>query len=538
MPVYPFGHYHFYNQLKKTEQITLAFHNDQPAAPKQGGGRREAVLNRPIMNLFRILVLFAFFLPLQAFSQEIEKVAFNARDTTNGYYLAVRPRSNAIKGAVVLITSFSTPEDLLPETKLHNVTYANDLLMVAVSMQEKLYADTAAVRRLNTVLNHVVTTYKVDTAKFVLAGYDYAGNIALRYTELTQAQPARFGVHPKAVMAVDSPVDLFELWQWCKRQAIRNSRNAGVAKFLTDLMTKEHGALEAGRERYQELTPVYLAEGEMGNEQYLKNVPVRLYYDVDLEWHLKERRNSLYDTNIPGGTELIRRLLDLGNDRAELVAAKKPGMGSNGLRTPYSLSIVDEVECIHWIKNTLGIFDPNTWIAPYHLPTPEGWEVERFPIPISFAPQIPYNGVEDVRFTPGWGDEKSEQYWSYAYLWWLEGEQKIDAATLEKYLTYYYEGLVGRNITGRKIPAAKVVPTAVKLKSMKAVPGDRGSYTGTITMLDYMAQKPITLNCRVGVSSCKDQNHTAVFIELSPQPYAHPVWQDMGKIKKGFTCED
>jgi pimeloyl-ACP methyl ester carboxylesterase len=109
---------------------------------------------------------------------------------------------------------------------LHNVAYANDLLTVVVATPEKLYADGPTVERINAVLGHVAATYQVDTSRFVLAGYDYAGPVALRYTELTREQPGRFAVRPRAVIAIDSPVDVLELWQWSKRQVARNSRNA------------------------------------------------------------------------------------------------------------------------------------------------------------------------------------------------------------------------------------------------------------------------------------------------------------------------
>jgi pimeloyl-ACP methyl ester carboxylesterase len=490
------------------------------------------------MTARRLLAGIVLLLAQAAFSQSVEKVIFNPKDTTAGHYLAVRPRGEAIGGALVLLTSFSAPEALLPETKLHNVAYANDLLTVVVATPEKLYADGPAVERINAVLAHVAAAYQVDTGRFVLAGYDYAGPVALRYTELTRQQPSRFAVRPRAVMAIDSPVDVLELWQWSKRQVARNSPHAFAGKYIIDLMTKEHGAADEKREAYQQLTPVHLAEAGPGNERYLKDVPVRLYYDVDPQWHLKERRSSLYDTHLPGGTELIRRLLDAGNEHAELVTAKKPGVGSNGVRNPNSLSIVDEVECIHWIKGRLGLFDPHTWVPPYRLPTPKGWEVERFPIPISFAPQIPYRGVEDVRFAPGWGDEKSPQYWSYAYLWWLEDDPKIDAAALEKHLTAYYEGLVGSNVTVRNIPADKVVATRVQLKSTRVDPDDAATYQGTVTMLDYMAQRPVTLHCRVGVRRCEAAGRTVVFFELSPQPLEHAVWNDLRGLKKGFACAE
>src|SRR5689334_9492619 len=70
-------------------------------------------------------------------------------------------------------------------------------------------------------------------------------------------------------------------------------------------------------------------------------------------------------------------------------------------------------------------FDGHNWKAPYHLPIPENWGIERFSIPISFAPTIPYKGVEDIRFTPGWGKAGSEEYWTYSFLWWLDDSVRL-----------------------------------------------------------------------------------------------------------------
>ena len=64
------------------------------------------------------------------------------------------------------------------------------------------------------------------------------------------------------------------------------------------------------------------------------------------------------------------------------------------------------------------------WVAPYFLDVPEGWVAERFPIPIDFAPQIPYKGVEDIRFSPGWGNAFTDEYWTYCFLWYLDGKTR------------------------------------------------------------------------------------------------------------------
>src|SRR5205809_2818683 len=86
-------------------------------------------------------------------------------------------------------------------------------------------------------------------------------------------------------------------------------------------------------------------------------------------------------------------------------------------------------------------FNPETYKPTYSLNIPDGWGVERFAIPIEFAPTIAYKGVEDIRFTPGWGNAESEEYWTYAFLWYLEGNPQMDAKTIEKNLAAYYNGL-------------------------------------------------------------------------------------------------
>lgn len=474
-------------------------------------------------------------LPYRSAAQFIEKVVFDKRDTTNGYYLAIRPRSNSIKGTLVLITCFNSPENLLPETRLHNVAWANDLLTVYVSMGNKLYADAAAVDRINKVAQHISTSFSADTSRFVLAGYDFAGNIALRYTELANEQPALYSLHPKAVFAVDTPVDLFGLWQWCERQVRRNSRAAGDGNYILEFMTKDIGKATEKPDAWRKLTPFYKDGATTGNEQYLVKTPVRLYYDTDIEWQLADRRNSLYDTNIPDGSELISRLLLQGNNRAEFIASKKSGRRSNGQRSPNSLSIVDEVDCIYWIKKELDIFDPVTWQPPYKLSVPAGWGIEHFALPPDFAPTFTWKGVEDIRFHPGWGDTASKGYWSYAYLWWLDGAVAVTETALQQNLHAYYAGLVGRNIAPRNIPATKIVPTEVVIKKAKPLGDDKETFSGTIRMLDYMAQRPMVLNCVIHVKEARTAGKSAIFIEVSPQTINHPVWKEMDKIAAGFV---
>lgn len=489
---------------------------------------------------FFAIIVAATSLPFLSYCQTIESITFDVKDSTDGHYLAIQPLSKNNKGVVVLLSSFMSPESLLPETKLHNVAYTNDILMIVASTKQKLYADSVTVNRINRILKDVIKRFSVDTAKFAVAGYDEAGNIALRYTELAYENPNRFPVRPKAVFGVDASVDLFGMWHRAERQIKKNywPGAVGDSNYYIDVMTKENGTIYNNVERYKYLSPFYGEGQNTGNERYLTKVPVRLYYDTDITWQLENRRNGFYDTKMPDGSELINRLLLLGNRKAEFIASKQPGLRSDGTRNPNSFSIVDDVECIHWIKRCLAIFDHNTWVSPYTLPSPTGWAEERFSLPPDFAPEIVYKGVEEVRFAGGWGDVKSEEHWSYCFLWWLEGTPKIDALTLQSSLKAYYTGLVARNIERRHIPADKIIPTVAVIKKIKTISDDLETYSGTVRMLDYHSNEPIVLNCMIHVKDIKVLNHTAIYFEISPKPFSHIVWKEMSKIGNGFDIKN
>src|SRR4051794_38517673 len=179
-----------------------------------------------------ILPLAALFFVSATNAQYPEKVIPDPAKGTD-FYTVVRPVSGRIEATLILLTSFLPAEFLLRETKLHSIASANNFLTVVVSMQQKLYADSAAVNRINLAFSDIVARFKIDTSRVALAGFDEAGGIALRYTELAHQHPANFPLRPKAVFGIDTPVDLFGLWRWSENQIRKNywQGSVGVARY-------------------------------------------------------------------------------------------------------------------------------------------------------------------------------------------------------------------------------------------------------------------------------------------------------------------
>jgi hypothetical protein len=181
-------------------------------------------------------------------------------------------------------------------------------------------------------------------------------------------------------------------------------------------------------------------------------------------------------------------------------------------------------------------YNAETFVPPYKLIVPENWTSETFGIPIEFAPSIPYVGIEEVRFAPGWDYSSSEDYWTYSYLWYLDGDVSFDVETIEQNLEAYYTGLINRNIQRRRIPKEKLFQVNATFEKVDANQGDESTFRGSVNMLDYMAQEPILLNFMVHVKKCPGADNTFVFYKVSPHNQDHAVWNTLNQIWTEFEC--
>ena len=124
-------------------------------------------------------------------------------------------------------------------------------------------------------------------------------------------------------------------------------------KYVLKYVKTDYGAPKDNIALYSKLTPFSMDKKYGENEEYLKNTAVRVYHDVDIQWRLINSTQSVKDDNYFITSELIKRLLLMGNKRAEFMQSYQTGYRSNGQRHPHLWSIVNEVECIQWIKKLL-----------------------------------------------------------------------------------------------------------------------------------------------------------------------------------------
>ncbi|MEO0472260.1 MAG: hypothetical protein AAF206_21730 [Bacteroidota bacterium] len=154
------------------------------------------------------------------------------------------------------------------------------------------------------------------------------------------------------------------------------------------------------------------------------------------------------------------------------------------------------------------------------LKSPENWRSELIPFPLSFAPEIDFTGVEDIRFAKGWNDQESPEFWAYAFVWYLENDPQLSDSRLQELMKLYYYGIMG-------------VDNTVAL----FLPSGDGHFIGRVQTHDrFFTKQPLLLNIRVETSYCTKQKRHLVLFQLSPQAFDHAVWESFQEVEIAVDC--
>jgi len=175
--------------------------------------------------------------------------------------------------------------------------------------------------------------------------------------------------------------------------------------------------------------------------------------------------------------------------------------------------------------------------VPFLLPIPDGWRTETIPFPLDFASELAYEGLEELRFAPGMFIEGSDDFWSYAFVWWVREDTKFDTGRVEKDLEAYFRGLTDSVAEAREFDPGDP-EFEVQLAPVASSTAELVQWEGTIRSFDvFTTRKPVRLRVRVDILRCPDQDHLAAFFQLSPQPASNRIWKVMDGMRRDFRCQ-
>ncbi len=278
---------------------------------------------------------------------------FGDGDLKQDFYFALVP-AKPVKGVLVLLAgAWESAEYVLSSNRpLVQQSFDHQYAVLVPSLNRSLVLDDASLNLLNDVLRHAIAQYDLPRNRFVLGGFSAGGILALRYTELANENAKRTEVVPRMVFGVDPPVDLDRLYRSFERKLRKDPQAQEPAYGIQILSKAAGGSPDQFPQKFVQYSAYSRENG--GNARYLKEVPVRIYCDVDVNWWLNNRGADLYDINAPDLSALINFLHGAGNARAEFINAFGKGYRPEGTRHPHSWSLIDPEDCIRWMQQYLG----------------------------------------------------------------------------------------------------------------------------------------------------------------------------------------
>jgi len=168
------------------------------------------------------------------------------------------------------------------------------------------------------------------------------------------------------------------------------------------------------------------------------------------------------------------------------------------------------------------------------LKQPQNWQFERFTLPPEFAPNIPYKGVEELRFSPGMFVKDSASYFTYAFVAELDNINSISQDNIKDYLLEYFKGLCSSTAKQGKLSIdTSKIDVAIE-KKQKA--GADAFYDGTLDIFGVFADgAPVKLNVEIKVMSDKATSKIYLVFIGSPLNKSDEVWAKLRSIQNNFT---
>lgn len=169
-------------------------------------------------------------------------------------------------------------------------------------------------------------------------------------------------------------------------------------------------------------------------------------------------------------------------------------------------------------------------------PTPADWRFERIDFPLSFAPELKYEGFEELRFAPGMFKADSETYFTYIFAMKINNDIALDAAALGSLLETYFRGLCRTVARDKKFDIDVLKISAQVRADQPEQPEEQRarSYHATIESFDpFVTGKPLKLNLEMIVIDASRTEHR-IFAAISPKPSDAPIWKLLRALKEQF----
>ena len=290
-------------------------------------------------------------------AQSVRVVHRSAGDTLAKTYRLFMPRGKPTGLLVLLADWGSTYADYDQQAmRLPEMLQDRGLAVVQINntpWQTNYFAD-SALDVIDAMIAEVVKETQAPAGRIVIGGIQMGGMAALKYAARCVDKGCAAGSARVGAFAVNPTLDLERFARanhvYLKRPG---GRMFSRAPELASLERELGGRLDAIPDVYRRNSVYLHNEPEGGLARFLRNTPVRLYLEADVQFYLKADIDPMSSNlvDILGLSLFLRRI---GNTRAELMATTGRAILPSGRPNPGAWAIVDEPDLVNWIVRITG----------------------------------------------------------------------------------------------------------------------------------------------------------------------------------------
>lgn len=156
-------------------------------------------------------------------------------------------------------------------------------------------------------------------------------------------------------------------------------------------------------------------------------------------------------------------------------------------------------------------------------PAADGWRSETIPFPLDFAPSLPYRGIEELRFAPGFFEPSTPLYFTYSFVWLVDGAPPFSDLSAD--LRTYFAGL-SRAVAPKRFDATRHQATVRR---------EADRITGTVKTADAFGDdRPLDLRVEGELVPCAS-GRTGLVLSLSPRTDPE-TWTMLAAQRHALRC--
>lgn len=294
-----------------------------------------------------LLIIFnitLFTLPNVGFGQIIKKDNGKVNNETFLYFY-MEPEQE-IRGLLILLPGWGeSPQSIFEKTKLPHLLFEKGFATIVPQLRQTLFADDYTISEINEIIKIQTKRYNSNELHLIIGGLSAGGAIAIGYAEYVLKFDTTSKL--KGVFAIDPPLDLIRMYTSAENKIKYNCKGKLIKKegtFIKNyLLHTMSGSPQERLGQYLKYSVYSESAPDGGNAKFLKNTPIRLFCEPDLDFVRKTYCSELQyeDINAVDLEKMNKFLVGIGNNKAQYITTKGKGF--------HSWNIIDPVDCTNWV---------------------------------------------------------------------------------------------------------------------------------------------------------------------------------------------